>query len=140
MSDTSLPAKPLPHATPVSAPYWEGAAQGKLRLQRCPRCALLRHYPQLVCPRCYSRDVEWIDASGRGTVQSWTVAHHAFHPAFKAELPYTLVLVDLEEGPRAMGRLDPASGGRLRIGLPVQISFVPEAEGAALPVFAAREG
>ncbi len=70
-------------------------------------------------------------------MHSWTVAHHAYHPAFKSDLPYTLVTVDLEEGPRALGRLGPASQEQLRLGLPVQISFVAEEGGAALPLFLA---
>ena len=129
--------KPQPHPTPESQPYWEGAAAGRLRLQRCTACGTVRHYPQLVCAHCYALGVEWIEASGRGTVHSWTVAHHAFHPAFKDDLPYTLVTVDLAEGPRAMGRLDAASQGRLCIGLPVAVAFPHDADGAALPVFTA---
>ncbi len=129
--------KPVPHATPESQPYWDGAAEGKLRLQRCAACGLVRHYPQLTCPSCYSSGVEWIDASGRGVVHSWTVAHHAFHPAFKQDLPYTLVTVDLAEGPRALGRLDSLSQDRLRIGLPVQISFPRNGQGVPLPEFTA---
>jgi uncharacterized OB-fold protein len=97
----------------------------------------VRHYPQLVCTHCYSLGVAWFDASGRGTVHSWTVAHHAFHPAFKADLPYTLVIVDLAEGPRAMGRLDPASAPQLRLGLPVQVSFPHNEADVPLPVFVA---
>ncbi|HYZ64003.1 MAG TPA: Zn-ribbon domain-containing OB-fold protein [Acetobacteraceae bacterium] len=127
--------KPAPHPTKDSLPYWEAAAQGKLRLQRCGACHTVRHYPQPVCPKCYSLDVEWIEASGRGTVHSWTVAHHAFHPAFKADLPYTLLIVDLEEGPRAMGRLDPAAVTPPRIGLPVRISFADD----RLPTFTPAE-
>ena len=138
MSET-LPAKPMPHPDAVSQPYWDAAAEGRLSLQRCTSCGLVRHYPQHVCPRCTSLGVEWIDASGRGTVQSWTVAHHAYHPAFKTDVPYTLVIVDLSEGPRALGRLDPASQGSLRLGLPVRISFTHEPGGAALPVFTAAE-
>ena len=134
----STEARPRPHPTPESQPYWDGAAEGKLRLQRCAGCGKIRHYPQLVCAACYSLGVEWVEASGRGTVHSWTVAHHAFHPAFKADLPYTLVIVDLAEGPRAMGRLDPGTQDRLRIGLPVQISFPHDAAGVALPVFTAE--
>ena len=135
--NTDPDAKPAPHPTPESQPYWDAAAEGKLRLQRCAACGTVRHYPQLVCANCYSLDVGWIDATGRGTIHSWTVAHHAFHPAFKDELPYTLVIVDLEEGPRAMGRLDPQAQHRLRVGLPVQVFFPRNAEGVALPVFAA---
>ena len=125
--------KPVPHPTEESLPYWEAASAGKLRLQRCASCHAVRHYPQPVCPKCYSIEVEWIDASGRGAVHSWTVAHHAFHPAFKADLPYTLVIVDLEEGPRAMGRLDPAAAPR--IGLPVRLSFGAD----RLPIFTPAE-
>ncbi len=123
--------KPAPHPTPLSAPYWEGAAQGELRLQRCTNCGKIRHYPQLLCDHCYSDQAEWIAASGRGTVHSWTVAHHAFHPAFKGDLPYTLVTVDLPEGPRALGRLD----GTPRLGLPVRVTFPKTQDGVALPLF-----
>lgn len=136
MSDT-IESKPVPHPTAESQPYWDGAAEGRLRLQRCTSCGAFRHYPRLVCDRCYSLGVEWVEASGRGAVHSWTVAHHAFHPAFKAELPYTLLIVDLEEGPRAMGHLDPNSPDRPRIGMKVRVRFERNEEGVPLPVFAA---
>ena len=135
--NTHTEAKPTPHPTPEDQPYWDGAAAGVLRLQHCAACKKPRHYPQLVCPDCYSRDCEWIDASGRGAVHSWTVAHHAFHPAFKDDLPYTLVIVDLAEGPRALGRLDPSAQSALRIGLPVRVTFPRNSEGTPLPVFLA---
>lgn len=128
MTDT----KPQPHPTEITQPYWDAAHDGKLMLQRCTKCGTIRHYPQLLCTSCYSDGVEWIEASGRGTIHSWTVAHHAFHPAFKGQLPYTLLTVDLEEGPRAMGRLD-GDHPKLRIGLPVQVHFDP----AGLPLFKA---
>jgi uncharacterized OB-fold protein len=133
MSDTVT--KPLPHPDSLSQPYWDGAAEGKLRLQRCAACGAVRHYPQLVCSHCYSLKTEAFDASGRGTVHSWTVAHHAFHPAFKGELPYTLLIVDLPEGPRVMGRLVPAWAGALRLGLKVRVSFPRNEAGTPLPVW-----
>jgi len=129
--------KPVPHPTAESQPYWDAAAEGRLRLQRCAACGKFRHYPQLVCDRCYSLHTEWVDASGRGTVYSWTVAHHPFHSAFKGDLPYTLVIVDLEEGPRAMGRLDPTLQAHLHIGLPVRITFERNEADVPLPVFMA---
>jgi uncharacterized OB-fold protein len=98
------PAKPAPLPTALSQPYWDGIAAQELRLQRCSACGTFRHYPRLLCSRCYSDAVSWVTASGRGTVHSWTVAHHPYHPAFVVEVPYTLALVDLAEGPRAMGR------------------------------------
>lgn len=127
--------KPVPQPTAISAPYWEGAEQGKLLLQRCAGCGKVRHYPRLICDQCYSFEVDWIEASGRGKVHSWTVAHHAFHPAFADEVPYVLVTVDLEEGVRALGRMP--AGSRVRIDMPVQGRLEKNQEGTPLPVFSA---
>lgn len=97
-------AKPPQIATDLSRPYWDAANEGRLVLQCCSACGALRHYPRLLCNICYSDTAHWSTASGEGSVHSWTVAHHAFHPAFAAELPYVLVTVDLKEGVRALGR------------------------------------
>ena len=118
----NTPSKPLPPPSELSRPFWEAAAQGRLVLQYCAACGKPRHYPRLLCDACYSDAVDWKGASGRGQIHSWTVAHHAFHPAFAAELPYTLVTVDLEEGVRALGRW---RGGPPAIGVPVQGRFEP---------------
>ena len=117
---TELPAKPTHPDSDLSRPYWEGAAKGELLIQRCASCGTLRHYPRLLCDQCYSDEASWTVASGLGTIHSWTVTHHAFHPAFIAELPYTIVTVDLEEGPRALGRW---SGETPTIEQPVQGRF-----------------
>ena len=77
----------------------------------------------------------WVDASGSGRVHSWTVTHHAFHPGFKADLPYTLVTVDLDEGVRMQAQLRGLDASELRIGLPVRVAFEPATEGLTLPVF-----
>lgn len=112
-----LPAKPAPPESELSRPYWEAAARGELVIQGCASCGTLRHYPRLLCDQCYSDEVTWTVASGRAVIHSWTVAHHAYHPAFIGELPYTIVTVDLEEGPRALGRW---RGDTPSIGLPVR--------------------
>lgn len=136
MSDA--PSKPVPVPSALSAPYWEGLRAGELRLQTCADCGQLRHYPRLLCSHCYSRNCRWQVASGQARVHSYTVAHYAYHPAFADELPYTLVTVDLAEGPRALGRWlgsrPPAFGAavRLRIrqtaGAP-EIAFEPACTG-----------
>ena len=116
--------KPSPQTSELARPYWEAAAQGKLVLQSCSACGKTRHYPRLLCDACYSDAVTWLQSEACGTIHSWTVAHHAFHPAFAAELPYTLVTVDLDEGVRALGRWrsSPANPA-MSIGLPVQGRF-----------------
>ena len=132
--------KPLPRISSTAQPYWDGLKAGRLMIQGCVHCGRLRHYPRPVCEACYSMDVAWVEARGRGAVHSWTVCHHAFHPGFGNNLPYTLLTVDLEEGVRAMGRLRHGDTARLEIGLPVIVGFEPLAEEFALPVFDIAEG
>ena len=131
---TELPAKPAPPPSAMSAPYWEGARQGRLMLQCCAACGKTRHYPQLLCPACHSLEVRWVEAGEQGVIHSWTVAHHAFHPGFQGELPYTLLTVDLPEGVRALGRYP--NDAPLSIGLPVSLRFDNDANGTPGLVFA----
>ena len=127
--------RPLPQPTPDTQPYWDGLKAHRLRLQRCADCGKVRHYPRPVCDACYSMRVSWIDATGRGRVHSWTTTHHAFHPGFKPDLPYTLLTVDLDEGVRMNAQLRGLDPTALRVGMRVQVDFEPAAEGVTLPVF-----
>ena len=125
----------MPQPTPDTQPYWDGLNAHVLRLQCCAACGKVRHYPRPVCDACYSMRIVWIDASGRGRVHSWTTTHHAFHPGFKTDLPYTLVTVDLDEGVRMNAQLRNLDPGDLRIGLPVRVAFESATDGLTLPVF-----
>jgi uncharacterized OB-fold protein len=115
--------KPVPEPTHESRPYWDGLKSGRLLLQKCGQCGKIRHYPRPVCDACYSFEVNWIEASGRGTVHSWTITHHAFNPGFKLEVPYILVTVDLDEGVRMQVPLRGAGAADVKLGLPVRIIF-----------------
>lgn len=128
-------SKPVPHPSDLSAPYWKSLRDGVLSLQRCAGCGRFRHYPRLVCANCYSLEVDWVAASGRGEVHSWTVAHHAFHQGFAGDVPYVLVTVELEEGVRALGRLRGIPASDIRMGLPVQFAVDRRDDGLALPAF-----
>ena len=127
--------KLTPQPTPDTQPYWDGLNAHKLRLQRCADCGKVRHYPRPVCDACYSMRVAWIDASGRGRVHSWTTSHHAFHPGFRPNLPYTLVTVDLDEGVRMNAQLRKLDPAELRVGLAVRIAFEQATDRLTLPVF-----
>jgi len=126
-------SKPVPVPSALSAPYWDGLRAGELRLQICADCGQARHYPRLLCSRCYSRAHRWEPASGRGLIHSYTVAHYAYHPAFAGELPYTLVTVDLAEGVRALGRW--LGDGPPVFGAAVALEIQP---GAGAPAIAFR--
>lgn len=127
----------LPSPTPETQPYWDGLRAGRLRLQRCADCGRIRHYPRPVCDACWSMNVDWVDASGRGTVHSWTITHYAFHPAFKADLPYILLTVDLPEGVRMNAQARGIDADKLRLGLPVVVAFEAVTPELTLPVFEA---
>jgi len=130
-------AKPVPEPTRDSRPYWDALREGRLVVQQCAACGRLRHYPRPVCDACYSMDVTWRPLSGRGTVHSWTVAHHPFHPGFKSELPYVLVTVDLDEGVRMLAQLRGVESEALAVGLPVTMVADRVTDQVTLPVFVA---
>ncbi|TWG92813.1 hypothetical protein L598_004700000190 [Mesorhizobium sp. J18] len=137
----STSEKPRPHETEESRPYWRGAERGALMIQRCAHCGKLRHYPRLVCDNCHSLESDWVEASRRGTLHSWTVAHHAFHPGFAQDVPYVLATIDLEEGVRALGILDAPADGKLAPGAAVTGRFERRGDGVSvLHFFLARQG
>ena len=127
--------KPKPEPGPETQPYWDGLKQGRLVLQTCGDCGQVRHYPRPLCARCYSFDVAWIEASGRGTIHSWAECHHPFNPGFKAETPYLLVTVDLAEGVRMQAPLRDAQPEELAIGQDVVVIYEPQSETLTLPAF-----
>lgn len=127
--------KLVPSPTPDTQPYWDGLNEGRLRLQRCGACGKIRHYPRPVCDTCYSMKIDWIDATGRGTLHSWTITHYAFHPGFKGDLPYTLLTVDLDEGVRMQSQARGIDETALRVGLPVKIAYEKVKDDLTLPVF-----
>ncbi len=98
--------RPLPTPiTPEAKPYWDGLREGKLMLPKCEDCGSAFFYPRIACPHCHSRNVGWIQASGKGRLYAFQIAHRALNPAFKIEPPYILAMVELEEGPRMMSNL-----------------------------------
>ncbi len=129
------PRRPLPKPDEDTTPFWEACEREELRMQRCLDCGTLRFRPRLVCPACLSLRCEWALLSGRGTVHTFGVVHSPIIPAFKDELPYTLALVDLEEGPRMTTRIVDCSPEDVFIGMPVRVRFVPVAEHVTLPCF-----
>ena len=126
--------KPLPMATEESAPYWEGTRLGELRAQRCSDCKYLRWPPSAVCPRCLSRQTEWIALSGRGRVYSWIVVHKSQHPAFWGD-PYNVAIVELDEGPRLHTNLVEVDPAKIAIGMPVEVVFEKQNDEITLPRF-----
>ena len=123
--------KPFPVPDRDTAPFWEGARNGELRIQRCAACSRNVFYPRAVCPHCLSDRLDWMRATGRGTVHSFTVVHRTSEE-FSADLPFAVGLIDLEEGVRMMARLDV---GEPAVGMPVQVVFERVDDQLSLPHF-----
>ena len=132
MNDMSYD-KPLPAPTQESQPYWDGLKAHKLVLQRCAMCNKTRHYPRPMCDACHSLQCEWFEASGKGTVHSWAVYHHAFHPGFKRDTPYVVVTIDLQEGVRMIAPLEENDASLLSLGLAVRITYDDANDALTLP-------
>jgi len=129
----SLPA-PAPAVNPETTEFWAATAEGRLLLKRCLDCGSLIWYPRAICPECSSLDTEWVAASGRGRVYSYTVNHRG-EGAYADAVPYVLAYVELDEGPRIMTNIVGADNGDLAVGLPVEVEFHDTGEGSALPRF-----
>jgi uncharacterized OB-fold protein len=114
-----------PRPVPIEAtqPFWDGLAADEVRLQRCKACDSWVFYPRPRCSTCLSADLAWHTVSGRGTVYSYTVARQATHPAFAAEVPQLLAIVELDEGVRLTTTMVGLAPDDLRIGLPVEPVF-----------------
>jgi uncharacterized OB-fold protein len=107
-------AFPVPAPDRDGAPFWEAAHHKRLTMQRCPACRGFTWQPKPVCPGCGSPELEWEEAGGLATILSWTVPYPPVLPAFADLLPFVVVLVGLEEGPRMVGQLVDGDGNLLR--------------------------
>jgi uncharacterized OB-fold protein len=117
--------RPLPDVhEPSQAPFWAGLLVGEIRAERCSSCGRFRWPPLPVCPHCGSRQSEWAMLPGEGTIWSHATYHRAFHPAFEADIPYTVALVDVVPGVRQVGRV---AGPREAIGIGRRVVAVFEA-------------
>jgi uncharacterized OB-fold protein len=126
--------------TPTTQPFWEAAADGRLAVQRCGSCATHVFYPRIACPACGSRDLTWVEASGRATLLSYVI-NHLPAPGFEAVGPHVIAIVRLEEGPTMMTNIvgvEP-SPDHLAIDMPLQVAF-EHRHGQTVPVFVSRAG
>jgi len=127
--------KPLPGIDELNKPFWGAAKRHELVLQHCRKCGSHRYPAGLTCPECVSDELDWTRVSGRGTVYTWTVFHRAYHPAFAGEVPYAVVAVELEEGPRMITNLVECKLTDIKIGMPVEVVFEDASDEISLPKF-----
>jgi uncharacterized OB-fold protein len=136
VSETVLPA-PAPVVLPEVKEFWDATAQGRLLLPRCSDCNTVFWYPRPYCPACASLNVAWVDASGRGTVYTFTINRRgaADLPEYRNIGPFVLAYVELEEGPRMLTNIVECDPDTVRIGQKVELVFQDTGQGTALPRF-----
>ena len=126
-------AKPVPRPTPTEQPFYDACAAGKLVLQRCQSCGHVLFYPRTHCDACQSDQLVWENASGAGTIASYTVVRRGVSADFEA--PYVIALIDLAEGPRMMSQVVDTGPDALAVGLSVRVDFAAWSGDITLPVF-----
>lgn len=121
--------RPVPDPDPASAPFWDACARHELVIQTCASCGAKRHPPRPMCPRCNAFEHSFDPASGRARVWSWVVAHPPVLPAFADDAPYTVAVVELNEGVRMIGRL---FADHIEEGMAVTVDWEDVEDGVAL--------
>ena len=119
---------PAPAATLETQAYWDATAKGKLLVRHCTACGEKHHYPRSICPFCFSDKTEWTEASGKGTLYSFSVMRRAAEP-------YVMAYVTLAEGPTMMTNIVDCDFDALKVGQAVKVVFVPSEGGAPVPMF-----
>lgn len=124
---------PVPQPKPDDLAFWTEAKRGRFVIQQCTNCKKFRFPSVPTCKQCLSLDHAWTPVSGKGTIWSWAVFHR---PYFQdVEVPYTVVIVELEEGPLVATNLVGGEGATPTIGAPVEVVFQDVDETMAIPQF-----
>src|SRR5271154_2342087 len=111
---------PVPQATDVSRPFWDGLRQEKLMIQYSPSSDQWVFYPRVLAPRTLADDLEWRQAKGTATLYTYTVARKPTAPPWTDDLPQLLAVVTLDEGPRLTTELVNVEPEAISIGMRLQ--------------------
>ena len=127
--------KPLPKLNGDNTPFWEGCRQHELRFQQCTDCGHVRWPSSNLCPRCHCIEINWLTSRGIGTVYTFAVYHMAYHPAFSADVPYTVAVVALDEGPHLLSNIVGCRPDEVRCDMQVGVLWEDVDEKITLPKF-----
>jgi len=126
----------LPAPEPETEAFWDAARERRLLVKRCADCGEAHFYPRPFCPRCWSEDVTWEEASGHATLYTWSTVHVNDLPPFPERVPYVAAIVELAEGPRMMTNVVDCDDARLEVGMALQVRYRDLDDEFSIPVFA----
>jgi uncharacterized OB-fold protein len=133
MSQTITKPAPVPDET--SAPFFDGAREGRLMLQHCPSCDAWSWPVRERCPHCFAAKLGWRQASGRGSLYTFTIMHQVMNPGFASAVPYNVAQIDLVEGVRVTSNVVGVGNNALRIGMPLEVVFEAVGDDVSIPKF-----
>lgn len=131
----TIPKKPVPTVNPWAKPFWEAAREEKLIIQYCKDCRKHIFYPRVHCPFCASENVNWVEASGKGTVYTFTVVENNAPSAFINDMPYVVAVIKLEEGVQMLSNIVGCDPADVTFDMPVTVTFEKLNDEFKLPKF-----
>ncbi len=127
--------KPIPDTTPWGKPFWKAAREGRLVIQNCSGCGAPIFYPRFCCPHCFSENLTWVEASGKGTVYSYTVVKNNAPSAFVQDMPFVVAVITLDEGVRMLSNIVECEPDELKCDMAVEVTFEKLTDEFTLPKF-----
>ena len=134
-TETQEYTRPLPKMRGFAGEFYNYCKKHELRFQRCTGCQTWRHVPRDMCAKCSSFDWEWAQSSGKGKLFSWTTAMQPMLPQFADLIPYSPVIIEMEEGVRMLSWLTDVAPEELKLDLPVEVVFDDVTPEVTLPKF-----
>jgi uncharacterized OB-fold protein len=132
--------KPIPVPDEISAPFFNGARDGKLMLQYCSACDGWSFPVRERCPHCFAAKLEWRAASGKGTLYTFAIMHQVMNPGFAGSVPYNVSQIDLAEGVRMISNVVGVDNRDLRIGMQLEAVFDDIGDDIRVPKFRPAAG
>ena len=115
--------------------WWEGCRNDELLVQKCSQCGAYQFYPRVICTSCMGSELEWAKATGNGTVLTYTIVRLPVSPAYAADVPYVIALIELDEGPKMMSVVEGCDPEEVVTGMPVEVIFDEWSEEITMPKF-----
>ena len=127
--------KPLPFVYPENKPFFDGLKKHEMHIQRCKDCHDFYFYPRTQCPYCLSENTEWVKVSGKGKVYSFTICVRPGNPAFAADTPYNVSIIELDEGVRMMSQVVECKNEDIKCDMPVEVVYKDVTPEISMPYF-----
>lgn len=131
----TVPEKPVPVVNTWARPFWDATKQGRLIIQKCKACGLHVFYPRIACPHCSADELEWVEASGKGTVYSYTVVEANAPSSFLGDMPYVVAVIRLREGVQMLSNVVGCDPCDVVCDMPVEVTFEVLNDEFTLPKF-----